>query len=368
MPATYLGAASQVDINGLLAHTTQYIEKKGVIQDALFGANQLFHEMKKNGNIRTTQDGGYTEQVNLLYGKNNTFGSYSRYDVHNNDPQDGMGAAYFGRAQYSITISIDGMSLLQNAGSGKIKDLVGSKMEQATMTIADEFNKHLWDAETMALNSGTGNSGKNVISLPMLVDADPDRSLAIGGLNPATYSWWRNNVLDYGTAHTKAVLKQKMIRMYMTCQAEGKMGGPPDLIIMDPYSYENYEMSVEDSKRYTDSKTATAGFENMYFKNAKIVWDDKCPDPHYGTLAGANAGNANWAHGAMYFLNTKFLGLRILGGRDWKFSKWTDQIDAGNNQDAKQTTALWAGQLITTNRRKHGVIYQVDDDIIDVSP
>ena len=364
MPANYLGASSQVDIDGLLSHTNTHIEKKNVIQDAVFESVPLLNEIRKRGNIRTVVDGGTRDQVNLMYGKNNTFGSYSGYDVLSNDPQDGMGAAYYDWAQYGITISIDGRSVLQNRGAARIKDLLQSKYDQATMTIADKFSEHLWDAETIDANSGTANDGKNVISLPWLIDADEDRDLALGGINPNDYSWWRANVLDYGGTHNTAVFRQKLLRMYNTCMKEGQMGGEPDLVIMDQYAGENYELATEFQKRYMTSGKVTAGFSDMYYKNAKVLWDPKVPDPEYSTFAGANYDSSNWAAGAIYFVNTKFLALRVFAGRDWKFSKWTDQIEAGNNQDAMQTTALWMGQLVSLNRRKHGVIYGVTSSVI----
>lgn len=353
MPANFLGSSSAVDIDGLLSHTTQFIEKKGVIQDAIFASNPVFYELKTKGRVKAS--GGERVQVNLMYGKNSTAGSYSRYDVLDISPQDGLGAAYFPWAQESVAVSIDGLSILQNAGPEKIKDLISSKMEQATMSVAETMNEQLWDAEA-AGNEVTGNSGKNILSIPMLVDADPDRdTAAIGGLNPSTYAWWNNQAFDYGASNTFSIFKSKLNHAYNTCQNEGRLGGGPDLIVMDQQAYENYEASLEDYKRYMTDGEATAGFESLRYKRAKIVWDDRVPDPEYNSFAGANYDNSNWAAGAIYLLNTKFIGLYVLGGRDWKWGSWEKPVD----QDAKVNTSLWAGQLVTSNRRKHGVIYGV---------
>lgn len=348
MPANWLGSASAVDMDGLLTHTTTHIEKKGVIQDAIMASNPVFYELKSNGKVKVS--GGERLQVNLMYGKNTTFKSYSRYDVQDVSPQDGLGAAFFPWSQYSVSVSIDGLSVLQNAGPEKIKDLISSKMEQATMSIADGFNEHIWDTEIVAAGT-TGNGGKNIISIPMLVDYDPDRNVAVGGLNPSTYSWWENQSFDYGATNTYPVFKAKLNHGYNTCQNQGRMGGAPNLIVMNQISYENYEASLEDYKRYMTDGTATAGFEHLKYKGAKIVWDDRVPDPE----AGYNYDSASWAAGAIYLLNTKFLGLYVLGGRDWKWGDWQKPVD----QDAKVNTCLWAGQLAVSNRRKHGVIYGV---------
>ena len=348
MPTPFLGSTTAVDMDGLLTHTIQWIEKKGVIQDAVFAANQVFHHLKKNNRIRSSAPGGTHEQVNLLYGANDTFGSYRGYDVLPNDPQDGMTCAYYPWAQYSITVSIDGFSLLMNAGPAKIKDLIRSKMQQATMTIAEGLNEHLWvNTNTTA---DTGNGGKNIYSIPMLIDADADRDRAIAGINGGgadARTWWRNHEADYGATNTIPVFKRHLLDMYMTCASAGSMGGAPDLIIMDPDSYANYEMSVEPQRRYASGGRATAGFEDMYYKRATVIWDDKVPDMQDDTQT--------YAEGAIVFINPGVMDLRVLGGRDWKCGPWEKPVD----QDAKQTTSLWAGQLVVLNRRKFGVIHGV---------
>lgn len=359
MPANWLGESSGTDINGLLAHTTNVMNKKGVLMDAVCSSIPLYDEIRKSGNLRDAVSGGYMEEVPLMYGLNETFGWYKRYGQLNNDPQDGMGMAYFPVAQASITVSIDGLSELQNAGAGRKMDLVKSKMVQATKSAAEKMNVALWDA-TAPSNGETADGGKSIIPLPMLVDADADRSLSVGGIDGSTHEWWQNQALDYGGSHTAPVFRRKIRDMKNTIIAEG--GGEPDLIIMDKYSHANYEAATEYQKRYTSSDRATAGFGEMYHGKSKVIWDPMVPDPEYSAFTGANYSSSNWAAGAIYVLSTEYLGLRIWGGRDWKFQGWKDQL--ANNQDARQNTALFAGQLICTNRRMNGVIYGVTSSTI----
>jgi hypothetical protein len=334
-------------MNGRLTHTTQWVEKKGVIQDAYFAANPLFARLKKKGKVKLSggAPGGTHEQVNLLYGENETFGWYKGYDVLNIDPQDKMGAAFFPWAQAHIAVSIDGISMLENAGPAKQKDLIQSKMTQAIMTIAQQFNSALLDASITGAE--TAANGKAIYSIPMLVDADVDRDRAIAGLNGLTYPWWRNNAVDYGATHTMAVFKRTLLHMKNTCSRQGNIGGPPDFYLMDQSSFENYVMSVEPQRRYTSSAETNAGFEDMNVLGAEITWDDGVQD------AETNDGTS--VAGSIYALNTNFLGLRVLAGNDWKWRGWMDVVD----QDAKVNSCFWAGQLVTTNRRKHGVIYGV---------
>ena len=55
--------------------------------------------------------------------------------------------------------------------------------------------------------------------------------------------------------------------------------------------YEAYEALLTSNVRYTDTDVANAGFQNLLFKGAPVVFDSNCPD------------------GEMYFLNTKYIQL-----------------------------------------------------------
>jgi hypothetical protein len=355
MPANFLGSSSAVDIDGLLSHTTQFIDKKGVIQDAIADSSPFLKALSLKGRFGQPASGGTHLEVPLMYGLNSTFGSYSRAEVLNTAIVDGMGAAFYPWAQYAETVSIDGLTALQNAGAAKIKDIVASKFEQATMTIGDGFNKHILACETIVAAGATGNGGKNVISLPMLVDYDPDRNVAVGGINPSTYSWWENQVLDAdnGTTNTPQRLKKKMQKIYTDCAKQGMGGREPDLVLMSQQAYLNYLACIDEQKRYsTSDKSPTAGFGNLMFNNAEVIWDMHVPDPE----AGYDWDSGSYAAESMYFLNSKSLALYVLGGRDWKWRGWMTPHD----QDAKANTVLWAGQLAVRNRRSNGLLYGIN--------
>ena len=342
-------SAGTTKMDALLSTTLMNYHKKGKMQDAIFSSNPTFYFLKDK--VRK-ESGGYKIATNLMYGQNTTVGSYSRYEVLDISPQDGMTQAYYPWAQYSGAISIDGLSEFQNSGVGKLLSLLGEKVEQTTMTFAEKMNNHLWDVENVTIDttSSSANGGKNIISIPMIVPLDPTSDCELGGINGATYTWWASNVLDYGATHSAVVFKYNMSNMYNTC-TKGT-GGQPDVVIMDQASWENYESALDPQIRYTDQKVASAGFYNLRYKNALVMWDE-----HMCDIAATANYDGSFTDGSIFFLNTKFLKLVVGKGKDFAPTKFQQPED----QDARTAKYLFYGQLVCSNRRKHGVIQDVTD-------
>jgi len=340
--------------DALLSTTLDKYYKSGKMHDAIFNSNPTFAAFKEKKRMQYA-DGGYQVAVNLMYGTNTTVGSYSRYEVLDVAPQDGITQAFYPWAQYAGAVSIDGLSEFQNSGAGKIIDLLGAKVEQTTMTFGEEINKHLMDLENITLStSTTGNSGKNIQGLPCMIHLAPNTTNTYGGITNTSgaYDWWESQLFTHAT-DTWAGVFYGMMRTYNLC-TKGS-GGSPDLIITDMGSYEHYEQYMSDKKRYLKSDRATAGFEAVYFKGAKMFWDTHMPD----TTTEVNYDSGSWTEGAMFFLNSKFCKLIIGKGRDFKPGKFQSPED----QDAK--TALYRAylQLVCSNRRKQGLYTGIEETL-----
>jgi len=96
--------------------------------------------------------------------------------------------------------------------------------------------------------------------------------------------------------------------------------------------FEKYESLLQPQLRYTDTKTADAGFQNLLFKAAPIMYDVHC--------------NAN----TMFFLNTKYI---TLVGHS---SKWFQQTEfiRPEDLDARYALIMCYGNLTVRNRKKQG--------------
>jgi hypothetical protein len=341
----FLGVDGAVYYDGLLSHTTQFIEKKKVVQDAIFSANPVLHELRKLGSVAP---GGTDEQVNLMYGKNTTFGWYKGYDIQDIAPQEGLTSAFYEWAQASIAVSISGREVRINRGPQRLKDLIKTKHQQAIMTVAEEFNEALW--VNTELGSTLPFGGKGIYSIPMLIDNDVDRDRKIGGINGLTSPWWRNNFKSMNGDNDALSWKMAIGNMYNTCEKEGRLGGPPKIIACDQASYEKYEGSMIQQRTYESDDRASSGYKHIYFKDAKMLWDDKIPDMGLDTQT--------YVDGAMVFINPEFFTIRVMAGADWTWGAWEKPID----QDAKVNSAYWMGQVVVSNRRKHGLIADLTKD------
>lgn len=342
-------------MDALLSLTADNYYKAGIVHDGVFKSNPTFAKLYSKG-LRTETTGGGKIQVNLMYGKNETVGSYSRYELIDTAPQDGIEPALYSWGQYAGSVSIDGLSEFQNSGAPAIQKLLQEKTKQLTMSFAEKMNADLFDVANISLANPivTGNGGKNINGLSYYIHKDPTQAYGVGGILQSTNAWWRNQYQDSGTetSGTFQMLNREMRNVYNDC-SKGS-GGAPDLMIASQDTYETYETGMDTKVRYTSSEDATVGFENIKFKGATLMWDEHVGDP---------TTPYNWDHasyspstqGAIYFVNTKFMELVVGKGKDFKPLGFQQPV----NQDAR--TGLWVfyGQLVCSNRRKQGLIHDI---------
>jgi len=343
----------RTSIDALLSVTADHYYKSGLVHDAIFKSNPTFAELNKKG-VKKMVGGGSRIDVNVMYGKNTTVDSYSRYGEIDVAPQDGITQALYNWAQYAGTVSIDGLSEAQNSGKEAVQKLLREKVTQLTMSFAERMNADLWDVEQATTSFATGNGNKNIISIPMFVQGDPTTAQDVGGIDQSVETWWANQTKNSGTesSGTFLMLNKEMRSLYNSC-SKG-YGGAPDLMIANQDTFEAYETGMDTKVRYEYTDNASVGFENIKFKGAKLMWDEHVPDPD----GGYNFDHASYAGttgGAVYFLNTKFLDLVCLKGKDFV----PLGFDRPTNQDAR--TGLWVfyGQLVCSNRRKLGVLEDI---------
>ncbi len=334
---------------------------------ALYGA---FGKKKKSGKGIRMVNGGERIRAALMYGKNTTVGSYSGYDTLDVTPQDGITAAFFTWRQVAGSVAISRLEERQNAGEGRIRDLLQAKIEQLKMTLRDELNNQIigktvasgvWSA-----GPGIGNqtAAADLDPLLHLISKDPTASVSVGNINGNTYSWWRPQCIDGSAVHGSkgdnairgflcddwATLKAAGRFLYNTCSRGA--GGFPDLGLMDQLCFESYEASLDEKIRYTNPKgPASLGFESIRFKAQDLVWDEMMPDVD----TGYTYDHASWATSTWIMLNTDFVELVIDSATDFI----TTPFVRPENQDAKVAQILFMGNLIATNRRKMGMIYGI---------
>jgi hypothetical protein len=285
------------------------------LTDNVFTARPLTYWLSDKGRIRT-ESGGTKIVEQLIYGQNDTVKSYSGYETLSLTPQEGISAAEYDWKQYGASIAISGIEEAKNNGEHAIIDLLEAKIMQAEESLREGFNQ-------MFFGDGTGNSGKNWNGLGNLIESGN----TVGGINSATAGneYWRSYEENTAGALTLA----QMATAYNSVSVGNDH---PDLILTTQTLFEKYESLLQPQLRYTDTKTAEAGFQNLLFKGAPIMYDVHAPA------------------GTMFFINSKYL--KLVGHSD----KWFAQTDfvRPENQDARFALIMCYGNLVCSNRKKQG--------------
>lgn len=304
---------SNANFDSLLA--TTLANYRDQLTDNIFTARPLTFFLMDKGRIRML-DGGTKIVEPLIYGQNGTVASYSGYDPIALTAQDGITAAEYEWKQYAASIAISGIEEAKNNGEAAILNLLEAKVMQAEESMREGFNQ-------MFFGDGTGNSGKNWNGLGNLVEA----SGTVGGINRATAGneYWRSYEENTAGALTLA----QMATAYNSVSVGNDH---PDMVLTTQTLYEKYESLLQPQLRYTDTKTADAGFQNLLFKAAPVTYDTHC------------------TAGVMYFLNSKYLTLVGHSG------KWFSQTEfvRPENLDAKYALIMCYGNLTCRNAKKQG--------------
>jgi hypothetical protein len=304
---------SNANFDALLS--TTLANYRDQLTDNIFTARPLTYFLQDKGRMRML-NGGTKIVEPLIYGTNATVGSYSGYDSIALTAQAGITAAEYDWKQYAASIAISGIEEAKNNGEQEIINLLEAKIMQAEESMREGFNQ-------MFFADGTGNSGKDWNGLGNLVEA----SGTVGGINRATAGneYWRSYEENTATALTLAQMS--------TAYNSVSVGNDhPDMVLTTQTLFEKYEALLQPQLRYTDTKTADAGFQNLLFKAAPVVYDEHC------------------TAGIVYFLNSKYLTLVGHSG------KWFEQTAfvRPEDLDARYALIMCYGNLTCRNAAKQG--------------
>ena len=261
-------------------------------------------------------DGGESIVEHVLYEQSTAVQPYSQYQTIDVTPQDGMTIARFAWRQYAATISISGLERRNNNGESKMIDLLEAKTKQSEMSLRDMLSRHVF-----ATNAG----GNELDGLELIVDSTG----TVGGLSQTTFPWWAGQESGGGSF---ATLGLGYMRNMFNSLSYGN--DKPDYITMPQAVFEYFEAELEPKERYTNTKAANVGFENLTFKAIPVMFDRDCPAA------------------TIFMLNSEYINLCV--HRDANFS--TGKFIEPENQDATTAKILFQGNLTTNNRRMHGKI------------
>lgn len=322
--------------------TTTLRNRTGKLADSVTKNVALFNRMKKRGTIKPVS-GGRTILQELEYAENATYQRYSGYEALDISPSDVFTAAEFDWKQGSVAVTISGLEgSVQNTGAEAIINLLSARIRNAEKTMVNNIWGDMY-------SSGTASSGKQIGGLQLLVADDPTTG-TVGGINRATWTFWRNQKFQT-TSDGGSALSTANVQRYMNSIYSQLVRGTdkPDLILSAQAFYNTYLNSLQAIQRITTTDEGLAGFETLKYMGADVVLD--------GFTAGSAGGAAGAASGCpashMYFLNTNYIHWRPHTDRNMVPLETVQSI----NQDATVKLIVFAGNMTLSNAFLQGVMF-----------
>ena len=293
--------------------------------DTIFGARPLTYFLLESGQVRMI-DGGSQIIEPLVVANNGSVEAYTGsgpIDPTQENSQQ-FSAAEFDWSTIVASISITGIEEAKNAGSNRILDLLEGKIAVARESITEFMNTafHLDTATAPAANfNGLGYLvAQNTNSVGGILTTD-------GAGDAPGQTYWQSHIDSDAVALSTA----DMTTVYNTVSVGNDQ---PNLVLTTQALYEKYESLLQPQLRYSSADVADAGFQNLMFKGAPVLYD------------------ADTTAGVMYMLNTKYL--KLVGHSD----KWFTPSPFIRTTVADSRTAqiFCYGQLTINNRNRQGVL------------
>jgi len=325
-------AFANTSYTDIIATTIQ--NRSGVIADNVTKNNALLSRLSKRGNVKTFS-GGNTIVQELSFQANGNAGFYSGYETLPIAAQDVISAAEYTIKQAACPVTISGLEQLQNAGPQRIIDLLEGRISVAESSMANLIAISLY-------SDGTGSGGKEIDGLLKQVATAPN-SGTVGGIDRATWTFWRNQIFKATTTGGAATTATNIQNYFNRLWASMVRGADrPDLIMLDAVYWSFYLNSLQVLQRFTNAESADAGFASLKYMDADVVLDG-------GIGGGMPASTA-------YFLNTKYLFYRPHSERNMVPLSPNQRYSV--NQDAAVQIIAWAGNLTASGLQFQGKMFE----------
>lgn len=265
-------------------------------------SNGIFNEKVRIGHSSNYQNYSGDDQVS--YNRRDTVrkAPYQHYEAH-----DGFSLNETDLANNGIVMTDDQSAQPTKAELRQVVNLVRENYQVLKLGYQENMDLEFHQ-------DGTQNT-KAVPGLDALVSTTPAVG-TIGGLNAATYSFWRNNADLAISTVTSGALINAMEVQWRACTTYGKR--VPDAIFCGSAFYDAFRKDANSSvSRFIEAPGNQKGgvrvdpsTGDLFFKNVKVVWD-----PTFDALdVLLGAITYPWAK-RCYFLCSSALTLRPFEGR-----------------------------------------------------
>ncbi len=303
--------------------------RTGKLADNFSLNNGLLFRLRQKGKIKTFS-GGININQELAYAQNGTFTRFSGYDTVNISPSDVFTSASFAIKQASVAVSISRLEQLQNSGKEQIIDLLEARIENAERTLIDNIGLDCYSA-------GTASGSKQIGGLNYLIPTTAGQT--VGGINRTTWTFWEPYLYDFSALSITPSATTIQAAMNKTYLETSRGPDHPDLVVADNTYYGYYWASLQGNQRFTNEKMAAAGFDNIRFMGADVVFDG-------GVGGGIDSST-------MFFLNTNYIHFRPHAQENFVSA---DPDRYSTNQLAMVKLITWAGNMTISNSKLQGRI------------
>lgn len=313
--------------------TTWYLRLKKTF-DQVFAATPFWLKLKSMGKV-TSQIGGKQIKITLRYGKNESVQFVGKGGSVTLEDTDNLTDAFYDWRYLTGHIIRYFTDYQQNRGKAQLIKKVNSDIDTLKESVVDKLESSLH-------GDGTGSGGLAIDGLDNIVAEDPTTG-TVGGINRATYSWWRNRYKDMSGRPTTLYLRKDMRSMFNEC---GKLGDGitrfPNLCITCQSVHELYEEECSEATKIvtTDKKLADLGFGDSAFKGRPIVWSPSCKAQ------------------SLYFLNLNFLEYIYDPLENFELGEWLSIV---NQPRDKVVHMMSVGNLTCSNCSRQGVMFDITE-------
>lgn len=302
----------------------------------------LYHLMEKN-RLRMLSGGNKIVEP-LIYDEGQA-GSYGEWEQLTITPQDGITAAEFDWKSLYATIAISGLEEAKNSGEEQVVSLLEAKTMQAEQTLKNKISTMLF-AESLA--AATDWQG-----LGILIGDHNSTVTSVGGINCTTAGneYWRSIVRDK-TAVLFANVDVRSFVAEASNSASDSGTDRIDAVFTAQDVFELYESQLTPQVRYSDVKSANAGFQNLMVQGVPMYWDFDCPA---GTIYGVNSKYLGFVgHTARWFKQSPFSA-----GLSGNTASAHASSGNASTVDARYSVITAYGNMTVRNRKRHFKIHNV---------
>jgi hypothetical protein len=313
------------NVTDIVATTIEARSRK--LADNVTKNNAFLARLNERGNVRTVSGGSLIFEE-LSFAENGNVGWYSGYDLLPVAAQDVISSAQFDFKQAACPVVISGLDQLKNAGKEQFIDLLEGRIKVAESTMMNLLAAGVY-------SDGTAAGGKQIGGLDAAVPVNPATGV-YGGIDRATWTFWRSKSTTAGSALTSATVQAAMNTMWSSL-VRGM--DRPDLIVMDNFMWGIYMASLQAQQRFVGtSQSATLGFPTIKYMDADVVLD--------GGIGGFATTKT------MYFINSKYFFFRPHSDRN--MVPLAPNRRYAINQDAEVQILAWAGNITASGTQFQG--------------